>query len=500
MPTPMLARWDVRSCAPLAFLSALALAACSSPSDPAQGDDAATPDTGRPGTDAAVDTPADTAPPAAWLTVKSVVAQNVGRSGNILRLVIQGSDSKKQTTSVVLSFLDASDTPVVALDTNFDGKPDATEKRFRFDPNTLGQATFTGTLLLPRLFNPGSSITKVTVALEDETGTRSAVVSAPITLQPVRALGDGCDPKELADRCAPHLSCSGTPTVCTAGVAPTLSKAIYFGGAAPRMVFVGSDPDEDVKEIVIEFLDKTGTPKAVDLLNDGELVTSFATSASQAMADPTFFVEVEPIVGFDTTVPQIAATPGDSLLHKGPRLTAMAGPVPVRTTGQDCDYQDFDVCTSGTVCAPGLPAAKNTCQGATQLRTKACGAAPVLDPAKGLTKAFGVTQGPSLWDSPTGCEPHNGVNHPEGLVALHLAKAAATLTISTAMPETDFDTVVYLLPGCAGVSSAALGCNDDTSGYASVLTLKNVAAGDYVIVVDSVQRESGHFGLFIEAK
>jgi hypothetical protein len=505
MPTvmPNLASSDLRSRASLALLCATALglvsaaSACSSPSDPAVGDDAASPvDTGLPGTDSATDTPA----PAPGLTIKSVTAQNVGRSGNILQIVVQGSDAKKQTTSAVLRFLDASDTPMVALDTNFDGKPDATEKRFRWDPSTLGQAAFTGTLRLPRIFGPTSSITKVAVALEDAAGGRSPFVTAPITLQALRALGEACDAKEIADRCAPHLSCAGTPTVCTAGVAPSLSKAVYYGGASPRMVFLGTDPDEDVKEIVIEFLDKTGSPKAIDLLNDGDLVTSFATSAAQSMGDPSFFVEIEPILGFDTFVPQIAATPGDSLLHKGVRLTAMAGPVPVRTLGQSCDYHDFDVCTSGTVCSPGFATTTNTCQNGSQLRTTACGAAPVLDPAKGITKAFGVAQGPSLWDSPTGCEPHNAAGRPEGLVSLHLAKAAATLTISTAMPETDFDTVVYLLPGCAGVSSAALGCNDDTVGYASVLTLKNVAAGDYVIVVDAVQRDAGHFGLFVEVK
>jgi hypothetical protein len=255
-----------------------------------------------------------------------------------------------------------------------------------------------------------------------------------------------------------------------------------------------------VKHLLIDFYDAAGNPKPVDLLNDGNFATGFASLARQAMGDPTFYVVVEPILGFDQLVPKIVATPVDTLLQRGAPVATSSIAVPVRNLNDPCDYRAFDVCVSGNVCSPGTPKGPNTCQAATPLRKIACTAAPVLDPDKGITKAYGVTRGPSLWDAPKGCDPHNGVDRPEGLVTLHLAKAAASVTITTAMPETDFDTVLYLLPGCAGVSTASLGCNDDNKGSASALSFKNLAAGDYSIVVDSILLDGGHYGVSVEVK
>jgi hypothetical protein len=435
------------------------------------------------------------------LQVKSAKLQNVGRSGTYLRVEVQGHDPRKQTTSAVLRFLDADGAEIAILDSDWNGEPDTAKKRFRFmEPSTLGQVDFTGTLLLPGLYAPKSKVAQVEVTLEDELGNHSAPLTTSLALQPERALGEGCDPKELADRCAPHLSCGGTPTVCQPGVAPQLTKTVYYGGAAPRMLFLGSEPDQDIKHVLIEFYDAAGNPKSVDLLNDGNPSTGFTSSARQRIADSTFYVAIEPVLGFDTTVPKIVATPVDTNLNKGTPVPTTAVPVPVRALNESCDWLEFDVCASGNVCSPGTAAGPNTCQAATPLRKVACNNAPLLEPDKGTTKAFGITKGPSLWDVPTGCEPHNAVGRPESVVTLRLAKAASQVTISTAMPETDFDTVVYLLPGCAGVSSAALGCNDDARGSASVLTVKNVPAGDYLIVVDSILRDGGRFGLSVDVK
>lgn len=435
------------------------------------------------------------------LVVRSAKLQNVGRSGTYLRVQIDGRDPRKRTTAAVLRFLDADDAETPILDGDWNGEADTAQKRFRFmEPSTLGQLDFTATLLLPGLYGPKSKVAKVQVTLEDELGFRSLPVTANLTPQAERALGATCDPKELADRCAPHLSCTGAPTTCQEGAAPQLTRTVYYGGAAPRMLFLGTDPDEDIKHLVIDFFDAAGNPKEIDLLNDGTLTTGFTSFARHAIGERTFYVAIEPVLGFDQTVPKIVATPVDTNLLKGPAVPTSAGPVPVRNLNDACDWLDFDVCASGNVCAPGTAAGPNTCQSATPLRKVACTAAPVLEPDKGIVKAYGIARGPSLWDVPKGCEPHDAIGHPEAVVSLKLAKVAPTLTISTAHPETDFDTVVYLLPGCAGVSTASLGCNDDARGSASLLTVKNVPAGDYLIVVDSVLRDGGKFGVSVEVK
>jgi len=84
-------------------------------------------------------------------------------------------------------------------------------------------------------------------------------------------------------------------------------------------------------------------------------------------------------------------------------------------------------------------------------------------------------------------------------VMLKVDHDVSSLTVSTATPETDFDTVLYVLPACASSSSQALGCNDDTQGYSSTVTLTNVPAGTYVVVVDSASSRTGHFGLSVSA-
>jgi len=87
------------------------------------------------------------------------------------------------------------------------------------------------------------------------------------------------------------------------------------------------------------------------------------------------------------------------------------------------------------------------------------------------------------------------MGRPEGVARLHLAKAASTLTITTALPETTSDTILYLLPACAAADATPLGCNDDATGFSSTLTLTNVPAGDYAIVVDMAQPAGGRFGV-----
>jgi hypothetical protein len=491
-----------------ALLGALVATACSSAAD-SPATEGGSPDGGEaPATDADAG-PGGTdpggsggGPVAKNLTLSAVSFKNVGRYGEALRVAVKGADTTKQTSAVFVRFVDDAGAPVVSLDTDWDGVPDSAERRFHFDESTIGQASFTGSVIIPNVFSPSSKIAKVVVAIEDEAGGRSATKTQDIALQATRGPNEACDPTKLADRCADGQGCVGTPPTCQPGGPPELVRVGYFGGNAPRMIFQGTEPDEDIDEISVEFLDAAGDGKTVNLGSEEnpDMSSGITIDAKSGADGASFSVSSEPIKGFETLSPKIAATVSDSHGHHSARVVAAATSLPVRSVGQACDYTGFDTCTSGNVCAPGLASTPNKCSGATSLRTKKCSDGAALDPAKGNTKSFGTTNGASLWDAPAGCVPNDATGRPESAVRLHLAAAAATLIVSTALPETDFDTAVYVVKGCAASSSGALGCNDDVRGYSSTLTLNNVPAGDYTIIIEAVQPRGGHFGVSVEVK
>lgn len=437
---------------------------------------------------------------AANLSVASVGFRNVGRHGDTLRVEVKGADTQKATSAAFVRFADEAGAPVVAVDTNWDGVPDAAGRRFHFDESTLGETDITGVITVRGAFGAGSKIRKAFVALEDETGGRSAEVEASIVLQVVKGEGQACDPAKVEDRCQAGMSCGGSPASCQPGVAPDLSKVAYFGGSEPRMLFRGSEPDEDLKSLTIEFLDASNNPKAVDLLDDGSTSTGITIDATRSAFDTRFFVESSPVASFASLVPRIAVTASDLAGRASARVIAAATTTPVRAANQACDPDGFDKCGTNFVCAPGLPDVANKCTSAVTLRSKRCTAHPALDPKKGLVRAFGKVEGASLWDAPPGCVPNDAKGRPEAAIPLRLDAPASTLTITTALPETDFDTAVYLIPSCAASSSNALGCNDDEIGFASRLVLKDVPAGDYTIVVESISMRGGRFGVEVEAK
>jgi len=442
------------------------------------------------------------APIAKNLTLNAVSFKNVGRRGDTLRIAVKGADTLKETSAIHVKLVDEADAPVVALDTDWDGVPDAAERRFHFDASTLGQATFTGTVLIPNAFPQTSKIAKVIVALEDEAGGQSATKSQPIALQLTKGENEACDPLQVADRCQEGMACAGTPSACLAGVAPQLTRVGYFGGASPRMIFQGNEPDEDLKSVGVEFLDASGNPKTVNLGSEDapEMSGAITLDARSAPPGAAFTLMSTPIQGFDALVPKIAATVTDAYGHASTRVVAAAAALPVRSAGQACDAGGFDTCATGNVCAPGLAGVENKCAAATTVRTAKCAAGAALDPATPKKRAFGVVAGASLWEPPAGCVPAESLTRPETAVRLHLGALAPTLVVTTALPETDFDTAIYVIPACAATSAAALGCNDDVQGFSSTLTLQNVPAGDYTIVVESIQARGGRFGLSVEVK
>ncbi|HVH48219.1 MAG TPA: hypothetical protein VM925_38060 [Labilithrix sp.] len=486
-------------------LSATAFVACSSPAsngsssgqtneEPATGEETpgeTTPDPGSSSGD-----PATTTPPG----IASASVRNIGRHGDTIRIQVSGTDAAKQTSAARVRFTDANDAPVDALDTDWDAIPDAPERTFHFDKSTLGSASFEGTITIPSAFASNSKIKKAFIALENEAGTRSTEVSADLVEQLVKAEGEACDAQKIESRCDDGLACSGTPAVCQPGSAPVLSKVAYYGGATPKMLFRGDEADEDIASISVEFLDNASNAKNVVISGEGEdavTANNISVDARGSGFGTTYFVEAFPATSFVSQVPKIAATAVDIVGRSSTRTITALSAIPTRNVGQSCDPDGFDTCASNSVCAPGIRTETNTCKSASTTRTAKCKATAALDPAKAPARTFGTVAGVSLWDPPVGCVPNDAVGRPEAAIPLHLGAAAPSLTITTALPETNFDTAVYVIPSCAASSANALGCNDDVKGYSSTLTLKDVPAGDYTIIVESVQMRGGQFGIAV---
>jgi hypothetical protein len=433
------------------------------------------------------------APPPVPTTVS---LKNIGRHGETLFLQIQGSDPAEQTTEAHVQLLDSAGAPVVAFDTNWDGVLDSDATLLHFDQSALGQKTFTSTITLPNLFAGAPSIASAVVALSNVWQELSPSVAAMLEPQAIAAMNGSCDPNEISNRCADGLSCTGTTPTCQPASPPSFTHVAYYGGAVPTEVFEGANPAGALSSIDVAFLDANGNPVDVDL-GDGTLVTSVSLPAN-GVTDPTFSLVNDPAQTFTAAVSKISATPTDSLGRMGAAVTADLAMQPLAATARACDPTGLIGCYAADACSPGLVGANNVCAGVPTLQAAKCALASATT-AVGVLAAWGVAQGVSLWDPPSGCILPTEVGHPEALVTLKLATAVTTLVVSTAVPETNFDTVLYILPPCASSSSQALGCNDDApgGGYASTLTLTNVAAGTYTVVVDSAAPAAGQFGLTV---
>jgi|CZKU01.1.fsa_nt_gi hypothetical protein len=466
--------------------------------------------TGTPGSDSGTPPPptpdgaapveAGPPPPPSSAVLGAIDLRTGGRHASDLVFDVQGSDPTGQTTELHVRLLDASNNPVAAFDTNWNGVADSAEQRLHFDGSTLGKKTFTQTVTLTGLYRNFPAVASAVVSLSDINGALSTSLQATLTEQAVAALGAGCDVTEIMSRCAEGLACGGTPPTCLAGVAPSLTQVAYYGGGSQSTeIFVGADPDEDLQTLVLQFLDAHGSPISVDLSGDGVStpVSSYLLDARSGVGQ-SFVFQNNPAAGFASLVPEILVTPEDVMGRKGTSVTVTVAPQVIRPAGQACDAYGINGCATGTVCSPRIVGAANTCSSVATLQSTVCKAAPQVATA-GLLAAWGQASGVSLWDPPSGCAVATAVGRPESVVLLTLPKPVGTLTVSTAAPETDFDTVLYILPGCAVSTSSALGCADDSpnQGFASTVKLTDVAAGTYTIVVDSAGPQGGHFGLTV---
>ncbi|MEW5848966.1 MAG: hypothetical protein AB2A00_09130 [Myxococcota bacterium] len=435
--------------------------------------------------------PDDTTPS---LQLAAVVAHAAGRTGGDLHLRVSGSNPRQQALTLVVALHDGAGAPILAVDGDLDGTLDGSELRLALEETTTD---LDHALMVPRLLVDVPGLREVAVRLEDAGGGVSSVVTAPVQEQPELAPGSACEPDSfVTGRCPSGMGCRGTPTVCTEGMAPQLTQVAYHRhDEGPRILVRGTDVDGDIARVRLEFMDLGGAPVLLDLDND-EVPESSSFEVEAASADETgsFLVSLQGAVGLDEEVLRVAATPVDSLLHEGTRLEATLANPPVRSRGQSCDLSGFDLCATGSVCVPNAAATAGVCQDVASVRNRVCGGAPALAPLDGVTTLVAATSEISAWDAPPGCAAHDPTGRPEGVVVLHLSAGVAELTLSTQSADTDFDTVLYVLGACG--SGAPLACNDDGENtVASMVTLREVPAGDHVVVVDSWSTTGGTFRL-----
>lgn len=423
-----------------------------------------------------------------------------GRTGRDLYFAVKGKDRNLDAVSVWVRLLDAAGNPVMALDTNRDSTSDASEGFLTLENKRWVDETLTAGATVRGLFRRTQEVTQVGVSLVDATDLRSEEQVVPITEQVVRMRGDPCDTTFATDRCEAGLGCRGMPATCEEGLAPQISRiAFYRGTGGPVILIEGTEPEDDLSRIRFQFQNSSSQPISID--SDGDNVpdmVSFDHDAVDLAVDGTFFIRLQAGDSLDQQVPKLVATPADVAGHEGTAKIVSPSNIPVRTAGQSCDVRGFDVCGANLTCSPGiLGSTMNKCALATPLRTSQCTAAPVLVPTTAGAKISGVAEGGSLWDVPTGCSTGDPKGRPEGIIKLRLVDRANKLTISTVGPETNFDTAIYLLPGCPNDTVDSMGCSDDVpnGAGASLLEVTDVPAGDYLVVVDSFDSTGGAFQL-----
>jgi hypothetical protein len=381
--------------------------------------------------------------------------------------------------------------------------PDSNENRLLFDTSLLGHPRFDGKVTLAGFATRFVDAKKVTLHLEDAAGHVSPDKTLEIGQQAEKKQGESCDVDVIASRCERGLACTGTKPTCQPGKAPDLVNLLYMRSAdGPRLLAAGGDPADNIAALRLQFFDNGGSPVKIDL--DGDQVADADTwdlNAYGASDHGAFFLKDQLGLGFEAISPKMKVTPIDDQGNIGTTKPIGISAPFEQVDKHSCDPRGFDTCGASSLCAPGIAGGTNACEATTSVRKSICSAAQVLDPAKSHTTAYGRSTGVSLWDPPAGCTQPGWTHRPESLVKLHLASAASHLTVTTALPETRSDTVVYLIADvaadCASPVTAKTPCNDDSVGYSSSVTVTDVPAGDYLVVVDSASEDGGSYGVSV---
>ncbi len=483
----------------------LAISACVSVDHGAKGGSGSTNGAGgNPGTGGASGSGGDGPAPTNTTPALDVFNAHVtGRDGDDITLSASGTDAEGDVLFLAAHFTNDAGDSVDVFDTHWNGIADQPEDRLLFDASLLGHPRFSGTVTLSGFASRFQDATKVTMHLEDSAGNVSEDQTVSIGQQVEKTLSESCDPDIITSRCERGLSCTGTKPTCHSGQAPALVNALYMRASdGPRLLANGGDPDDDLAVLRLEFFDAANAPVKIDLNGDQiPDASSWDLDAYGVSNHGSFFLRDQLGLGFEVISPKMKVTPIDGEGNTGTTKSINIAAPLEQVDRHACDPRGFDTCVAADLCAPGVVGAQNTCTASTTVHKTVCAAAPVLDPAKSVTAAYGRAEGVSLWDPPSGCTQPGWTHRPEGIAKVHLSTLAHHLTLTTALPETRSDTVLYFMPdtvpNCGAPVTSKTLCNDDTTGYSSTISATNVAAGDYIVIVDSVSESGGSYGLLL---
>jgi len=449
--------------------------------------------------------------PAKAPELQSVEAHQSGPAGRKLTITIEGADVNRDTVRMILTVFDASNAPVLAFFDSLASAPDSNQTFVPFPSGVRGRPQFTSTVALDKLMEEQPDIRSIAVILEDAAGNRSNEMSAEVSIQEVKSAGDECDPDYIASRCPAGMACKGDPAVCAEGDPPEVTDFAYYPDAVPSaIVIIGTDPEEDIASLHVEFFDDAGEPVHV-ALNSEETETTLDYDRDDIelhgyVGDGVFAVRMEPTGDFTTLVSEIAVTAQDAAGHKGERTTVKARKAKTAGNGSQCDPWGFVGCWEKSSCVPGLPGEDNRCESHISMKKDICDDAPVLDLSTGAVEVGGIAAGASAYEPPAMCQTTSVSRRPESVFRIVLEEPKTLLRVTTNLPGTNFDTIVYVAPECGLEIEEAMACGDDTTDTdgsikgAGSFELTDVKAGEYVIVVDSWVEQGGAFTLRIETE
>lgn len=435
----------------------------------------------------------------------SAVARQTGRFGDDLRIELRAYDLDGDATSLALALISVGGDPIRIYDEDLDGVAESNRTVLPLRDPILGAGEGDGLVIMAHLVSDQPALGSLELAVLDGAGRVSNSLTVPLTEQPVLALDALCDPGFILDRCEDGLGCrAGVPSVCTAGEAPILGRAVYYGDpGAVRVLVEGTDVDDDVTEIEIAFLDDVGAAVSLDL--DGDSVPEsdrFTADVRGASSAGAFFYAFSSSDAFAADVASVRIVVRDRGARESAALIAEQMLAPVRSMGTACDPRGFDRC-GGSVCTPGVVGATNRCVDVRAARTMDCAAATTIDAFAPGPGFVGTAEGASLWNAPAGCSSGDPTGRPEGVVRLHVDRMAERIVLSTDNALSAFDTTVYVLADC-GAEPVVAWCADDTAGaersWLSHLELTRVPPGDYLVIVDSFSPAGGRFQLDVTAE
>jgi hypothetical protein len=395
---------------------------------------------------------------------------------------IQVEDSTGKTLA---AFLDWSEKPISERVALFDGS------------SAVGMTQFTKTVTLPGLLYTFPNIAKVVAAIATSAG-KSPAVTSSVVAQKLAPANQACDTALVTSRCAAGYACAGSPTaVCTKAASPQVTRLAYIDSpAGPRILVVGSDAADDISALHLEFFDGQGNPVAIDFTGNGDFQTSWDQGIAGTSSRGTFFADIQTSPSWSTTVAQIAVTPSGTNSGTGGRVTASLTTASPGDTGQACDLRGFSGCVADDACYPTAPTT-DVCMATADAMTAAATAATTLDPTVPGAVATGYTIPGALWGDPAqGCSTQGVHGFPEGIVLLHVPEDMSTLAVSAALnTETNFPTSMAVVSGTgAAATGAPLGC----TGGSNKVTLTNVSAGDYTVIVYSRNTTGGEFAVSVQ--